>query len=239
MKRLFGLIFTLALCSMTPCSTASAAAVERPLAARTEVSAGASWPLIPRPEVVRGFEPPPEPWLPGHRGIDLLGHVGQQVRSPLAGTILYAGPLAGRGVVVVSHGKTRTTYEPVLASVHIGERVPVGASLGTLSAVPSHCAPRVCLHWGLVRGSTYLDPLTLITSIPVRLLPLSNSPASIRRPAPHAESTPTDVRTPKPSADSAPVDDSGTDDGTSVAGGAAVAVAGLLTIGGALLIGRH
>lgn len=221
----------------------------------------AVWPLSPRPKVMRGFEPPPKPWLPGHRGVDLLGRVGQQVRAPVAGTILYAGQLAGRGVIVVSHGETRTTYEPVLATVQVGDRVPQGAPLGTLSAVPSHCAPRVCLHWGLLRGSTYLDPLTLLTSAPIRLFPL-NDPQTPDAASWSADSAPPGAAS--QSADSAGSGGSVTGDqqessvpggaasggsvmgslphdrqGSSVPGGVVVAIAGAVTIGGALLIRRH
>jgi murein DD-endopeptidase MepM/ murein hydrolase activator NlpD len=138
---------------------------------------GGVWPLAPRPPVVRGFEPPPEPWLPGHRGVDLLGSPGQRVRAAAAGTVTFAGTLAGRGVVVVSHGTTRTTYEPVLPSVRAGALVAAGAPLGTLSGAAGHCPPRVCLHWGLLRDKTYLDPLSMLGSAPVRLLPLRDHPS--------------------------------------------------------------
>jgi murein DD-endopeptidase MepM/ murein hydrolase activator NlpD len=98
---------------------------------------------------------------------------GQPVRAALAGTITFAGTLAGRGVVVVDHGSTRTTYEPVEAQVRVGATVPTGAVLGTLQTGLSHCFPRTCLHWGLLRGETYLDPLSLLGVAPVRLLPLA------------------------------------------------------------------
>jgi murein DD-endopeptidase MepM/ murein hydrolase activator NlpD len=75
-------------------------------------------------------------------------------------------------VVVVSHGATRTTYEPVDATVSVGETVAEGAPIGTLQPTGSHCLPRVCLHWGWLRGDTYLDPLRLVGAGPVRLLPL-------------------------------------------------------------------
>lgn len=152
--------------------------------------AAGSWPLQPRPDVVRRFDPPSSPWGSGHRGVDLAGHPGQAVRASMAGRITFAGPLAGRGVVVVDHGETRTTYEPVVASVGIGEIVAVGAALGSLSRVASHCAPAACLHWGWLRGDTYLDPLLLVGAAPVRLLPLSGSapvathPSQARPPAP-------------------------------------------------------
>lgn len=130
------------------------------------------WPLQPEPEVVAGFDPPDSPFGAGHRGVDLLGHVGQPVLAALPGTIGFAGSLAGRGVVVVDHGATRTTYEPVTAVVEVGASVAAGAPIGTLELTQSHCFPRACLHWGWLEGETYLDPLRLVGAGPVRLLPL-------------------------------------------------------------------
>jgi murein DD-endopeptidase MepM/ murein hydrolase activator NlpD len=130
------------------------------------------WPLRPEPSVVAGFDPPATPYGAGHRGIDLLGRTGQRVHAALPGTVTYAGLLAGRGVVVVSHGATRTTYEPVTAAVTVGEAVGIGTTLGSLELGGSHCFPRPCLHWGWVAGDTYLDPLRLVGLGPVRLLPL-------------------------------------------------------------------
>ncbi|GAB3266685.1 M23 family metallopeptidase [Nocardioides dilutus] len=130
------------------------------------------WPLRPEPEVVRGFDPPVLPYGAGHRGVDLLGAPGQPVHSALAGMVTYAGLVAGRGVVVVAHGATRTTYEPVTAAVTVGQQVGAGTMLGSLELSGSHCFPRACLHWGWVAGQTYLDPLRLVGLGPVRLLPL-------------------------------------------------------------------
>lgn len=143
----------------------------RPVAAGTDPVG--VWPLDPEPAVVSGFDPPEEEWGAGHRGVDLLGSAGQQVRAALPGTVSFAGSLAGRGVVTVDHGATRTTYEPVAASVTVGRVVAAGTPIGTLQSGVSHCAPRVCLHWGWIEGvGTYLDPLRLVGAGPVRLLPL-------------------------------------------------------------------
>ncbi|WP_202879295.1 murein hydrolase activator EnvC family protein [Nocardioides cynanchi] len=130
------------------------------------------WPLQPRPSVVRAFDPPDLPFGSGHRGVDLAGSPGQLVHAALPGRVTYAGPLAGRGVVVVDHGDTRTTYEPVSASVHVGDVVLGGQPLGALELAGSHCFPQACLHWGWLRGDTYLDPLLLVGVGPIRLLPL-------------------------------------------------------------------
>jgi murein DD-endopeptidase MepM/ murein hydrolase activator NlpD len=145
------------------------------------------WPLDPEPDVVRGFEPPPAPWAAGHRGVDLLGHPGQAVRAALPGTIGFVGSIGGKPVVTVLHGGRRTTYEPVVASVARGQQVAGGDVLGRLTTTDSHCFPASCLHWGLVRGTgeaqEYLDPLTLVGSGPVRLLPLwRDEPVTLRLP---------------------------------------------------------
>ena len=132
-----------------------------------------TWPLQPVPSIARPFDRPEEQWSAGHRGADLLGRPGQPVRSALAGTVSYVGRIAGRGVVTVDHGRVRTTYQPVAATVGRGAQVAEGQVIGRLLLAGSHCAPTACLHWGLIRGETYLDPLTLVGAVPqpVRLYP--------------------------------------------------------------------
>lgn len=144
------------------------------------------WPLQPRPEVVAGFDPPASTWGPGHRGVDLAGRAGQPVRAALPGRIAFVGTIAGRPVVTVTHGGTRTTYEPVATTLPRGTPVAAGSVIGSLGLIGSHCFPRACLHWGWIRGETYLDPLRLVGGGPVRLLPMAGlGPAeSGRLPAP-------------------------------------------------------
>jgi murein DD-endopeptidase MepM/ murein hydrolase activator NlpD len=135
--------------------------------------AGGVWPLSPRPTVVDRFDPPTQRWGRGHRGVDLAGRVRQPVRAAVAGRVSFAGRIAGMGIVVVGHGATRTTYQPVDATVRRGDRVVAGQPIGRLEWHGTHCAPAACLHWGLVRGEQYLDPLTLVDAPqPVRLLPV-------------------------------------------------------------------
>ena len=130
------------------------------------------WPLKPA-TLSAGFDRPAQNWLPGHRGVDLVGQSGDQVLAAGNGVVTFAGLVAGKGVVVIKHGKLRTTYEPVAASVTVGLRVRVGDVIGTLSAGESHCSSQTtvsCLHWGLLRGEKYLNPLSLVQKR-VRLLP--------------------------------------------------------------------
>lgn len=133
-----------------------------------------SWPVSP-PAVSRPFDPPEQPWLSGHRGVDLTVPPGAVVRAAGAGTVVYAQRLAGRGVVSVAHtGGLRTTYEPVTATVIAGATVAAGHPIGTVE--PGHPGCRGgCLHWGLRRGGVYLDPLLLLGIGRVRLLPLVSS----------------------------------------------------------------
>lgn len=132
-----------------------------------------AWPLTPRPTVVSGFDPPDSPWGRGHRGVDLSGSAGQVVSAALPGTVSFVGVIAGRSVVVVSHGDTRTTYEPVVGTVAVGDRVARGGPIGRLELRGSHCWPAACLHWGWLRGDVYLNPLDLVGAERVRLLPLA------------------------------------------------------------------
>ena len=142
------------------------------------------WPVGTRPAVLRGWEPPADAYGPGHRGVDLAAAGGAAVRAVAAGRVSFAGRVAGRGVVSLELTGTgdpplRTTYEPVAASVREGEEVAAGEVLGTVEPTGSHCTG--CLHWGLLRGDVYLDPLSLLPpwlldSGPSRLLPVLGVP---------------------------------------------------------------
>ncbi|MEU3709438.1 M23 family metallopeptidase [Streptomyces catenulae] len=160
-------------------------ATEAPAPAAADRAWPVTGPAGTRPTILRGWEPPPAPWAPGHRGVDLAAAPGATVRAAAPGEITFAGVVAGRGVVTVQLSGTgeqplRTTYEPVHASVRKGDRVEAGQSVGVLQQGPFHCH-EPCLHWGLLRGKTYLDPLTLLPpsmrrSGPSRLLPLTGVP---------------------------------------------------------------
>ncbi|MCE0768190.1 M23 family metallopeptidase [Pseudonocardia kujensis] len=135
------------------------------------------WPLAPVPAVARGFDQPPFRYGRGHRGADLVGRAGQAVLAARDGVVVFAGPVAGRGVVSVEHADgLRTTYEPVTRTVAVGVRVARGDPIGVLEAGHAGCPGEACLHWGVRRGvrstSEYMDPLVLLRPRHVRLLPL-------------------------------------------------------------------
>jgi murein DD-endopeptidase MepM/ murein hydrolase activator NlpD len=129
--------------------------------------------LRPPPVVLTPFGAPEDPFGPGHRGVDLDGTVGQPVLAARGGTVVFAGPVAGHGVVSVQHDDgLRTTYEPLVPAVRAGAVVAAGDVLGTLIMGHRGC-PSACLHFGVRRDRwEYLDPLVLLRPERVRLLPV-------------------------------------------------------------------
>jgi len=80
-----------------------------------------------------------------------------------AGTVVFAGELAGRTLVSIAHpGGLRTSYEPVRPSVRVGQLIDAGAVIGELDAGHDGCAVAACLHWGAMWGAAsradYVDP---------------------------------------------------------------------------------
>ena len=156
------------------CTVVAAASAQVPAAAD---GTRLEWPLRPRPAVVRAFDAPERNWQRGHRGVDLAGSVGQAVQAAAAGTVVFAGELAGRPVVSIAHpGGLRTSYEPVQAVVRAGQLVSAGSVIGALQPGHAGCAAPACLHWGAMWGpaarADYVDPVALVVTTPIRLKPL-------------------------------------------------------------------
>lgn len=131
------------------------------------------WPLAPRPEVLRAFDPPDKPWMSGHRGVDLQTAAdGAPVTAPETGTVSFVGVVVDRPVITIDHGNgLRSSFEPVASSLSTGATVSKGDVIGTV--LPGHCASTPCVHWGVRRGEDYINPLSLVTDLrPSILLPL-------------------------------------------------------------------
>lgn len=161
--------------SATAGGAATVSAVRAAVAARDVVRAvprpGWQPPMNGNPAVGRAFDPPAERWGRGHRGIDLKARAGATVVAPANGVVVFAGKVGGKTVLSIQHpGGVRTTYEPVLPSVKVGQPIGRGASVGRL--LPGHCPPGSCLHWGARQGGRYIDPLSLLPQLSPVLLPL-------------------------------------------------------------------
>jgi Peptidase family M23 len=122
--------------------------------------------------VVRGFDVRAGPYGPGHRGIDIAAPIGEQARAPAAGTVVFAGPVAGTTWLTlrVAPG-VLVTLGPLLDPATAG-RVGPRAPLGRVG--PGHRAgDRATLHLGLRVGGVYVDPLAYLVDGPrARLAPL-------------------------------------------------------------------
>lgn len=127
---------------------------------------------LPRPNrVLRTFNKPAKNWLPGHRGVDLEATPNDPIYAAGDGTVIYAGTLAGIPTVSIEHpGGLRTTYQPVLPLVAVGDTVTRQQPIGTLAPGGTHGYPG--LQWGAKFGAdNYINPLTLLPAPVIRLKP--------------------------------------------------------------------
>lgn len=143
-----------ALAAVAASATATGAAA-RPAAAQAqgEPASVEYDPPVDAP-IIDGFRPPPQPWLPGNRGVEYATTPGTPVRAAGRGVVSFAGPVAGSLHVTVAHPDgVRTSYS-YLASMAVvaGDLIERGAVVGT-------SGPR--LHVGARRGDTYIDPESL------------------------------------------------------------------------------
>ena len=133
-----------------------------------------AWPVESVPEVLLGFQ---EPYGASgrtivHRGVDLAASPGEQVTSPVSGTVCFAGSIPATdtsegstmdGVSIALDDGRRLTLMPISdISVKVGEPVEEGAALGVVAPGGDRSFPSSHLHVGLKQGHTYYDPLELL-----------------------------------------------------------------------------
>jgi murein DD-endopeptidase MepM/ murein hydrolase activator NlpD len=139
-----------------------------PAGASDGASSGFMWPLRAPVLIVRPFDGPAQPWLAGHRGVDLHAPPGTPVVAPAAGVVSFAGIVVDRHLIVIDHGDLRSTLEPVFPCLAPGTFVAAGQQVGVVSAEPPHAPDTV--HWGVRRGDVYLDPTLLVCPAPRAVL---------------------------------------------------------------------
>jgi murein DD-endopeptidase MepM/ murein hydrolase activator NlpD len=120
-----------------------------------------AWPV--EGPVIRGFDPPEQPYGTGHRGIDIGADPGTPVRAAEDGVVAFAGPIGGSLFVSLDHADgIRTTYSWLsTVAVSRGQEVLRGAILGTTGGGHPRVEPPH-LHFGARIGETYIDPMTLL-----------------------------------------------------------------------------
>jgi murein DD-endopeptidase MepM/ murein hydrolase activator NlpD len=133
------------------------------------------WPVIG--PVIRGFDPPDDPYGSGHRGIDIAAAFGTPVRAAEAGTVTFAGKVGGQLFVTVNHGGgLGSTYSWVSQLfVHKNDLVARGQTIA-LSGAGHPGAPVAHLHFGVKLAGEYVDPMAYLAPLSVagmiRLAPL-------------------------------------------------------------------
>jgi murein DD-endopeptidase MepM/ murein hydrolase activator NlpD len=142
-----------------------------------------AWPV--RGPVIRGFEAPPDPYSAGHRGIDIGAPFGTDIVAAQDGVVAFAGSVAGNLFISIDHPDgVRTTYSWVSAvAVAQGDQVTRGEVIGQ----SGHGHPEIAtphLHFGARVGTTYIDPLLLLSAGSVvgliHLAPLTDQPSPVR-----------------------------------------------------------
>ncbi|PJM76279.1 M23 family metallopeptidase [Bifidobacterium simiarum] len=125
------------------------------------------------PPLGKSFDNPAKPWLPGHRGIDILAPSGTTLIAPDTATIAFAGQVGGKSVVSLRHGNgLTTTYEPAEAGAPVGTAVNRGMPFAQTAGRSDHCAG-TCVHWGVKRANgTYVDPMHMVHRQRIALKPM-------------------------------------------------------------------
>lgn len=152
---------------------ASASAV--PLVPLLPQAGSWSWPVVG--PVIRGFDPPSNPYGAGHRGIDIAAAFGSPIRAPAAGVVTFSGKVGGQLFVTLDHGDgLSSTYSWLSATtVRKGDHVSQGTRIGSTGT--GHPGSTVAhLHFGVKLDGEYIDPLTLLGPLSlaglIRLAPL-------------------------------------------------------------------
>ena len=105
----------------------------------------------------QGFVRPGEVWDRGHRGIDYEIPFGTPVRAAGAGTVTFAGHVAGRPAVTIDHGAGIETTYTWLSDVYVSEGEAVAESGWIGASGWSHDLDEG-LHLGMKLHGSYVDP---------------------------------------------------------------------------------
>jgi murein DD-endopeptidase MepM/ murein hydrolase activator NlpD len=142
-------------------------------------NAAGSWVWPVTGPVIRGYEPPDDPYGSGHRGIDIAAPVGTQVRAADAGTVTFAGSVGGQLFVTVNHGGGLASTYSWLSELRVRRSDVVARGQVIALSGPGHpgsFTPH--LHLGVKLDGAYVDPMDYLGPVSVagliRLAPLAS-----------------------------------------------------------------
>ena len=119
------------------------------------------------------YRPPQDPYGPGNRGVEYDTDPGQAVRAAAAGTVVFAGAVAGDLHVTIDHGGGVVSSYSYLQRIGVrsGAVVAQGQAVGITGER---------LHFSVRVDGDYVDPSGFVgvRRVRVRLVPLrANSPS--------------------------------------------------------------
>ncbi|GAA1318055.1 M23 family metallopeptidase [Leucobacter albus] len=160
------------LSAAVPAGALAAAPVAALAGAAAPARRGAWLPPLGPPLSVSGpYRPPPSPYAPGHRGIDLPASPGGRALAPVSGVVSFVGPVADRHVLSIRvDARTVVSFEPLEqaeSGLAEGDAVERGQAIGVL-AEGGHCLAE-CLHLGVRVDDAYVNPLRYFYDRPVLL----------------------------------------------------------------------
>jgi murein DD-endopeptidase MepM/ murein hydrolase activator NlpD len=134
-----------------------------------------SWPVTG--PVIRGFDPPSDPYGAGHRGIDIAAAFGTAIHAPAAGVVTFSGKVGGQLFITLDHGDGLSSTYSWLSSTAVrnGDHVSRGGKIGSTGV--GHPGSSVThLHFGVKLAGEYIDPMSVLGPLSVvnliRLAPL-------------------------------------------------------------------
>lgn len=164
----------LCLCMVVAIPRRSATVASAAVADVRGCRASMAWPVADA-HVVGAFDPPPQPWDPGHRGVDLAVELGGDLLAPADGIIAFSGTVAGKSVVTIRHGRLTSTFEPAQTALPAGSRIGRGDRFATVAGESDHCGES-CVHWGVRGGDErYLDPVGQAETRKIVLKPVTET----------------------------------------------------------------
>lgn len=116
-------------------------------------------------KIQQDYLAPASEYAAGHRGLDILVELGEQLLSPVEGQITFADKLVDRDVITVTapDGK-RYSFEPACPLKTLGATVTKGEPIAThclaSDSYKYHCDK--CVHFSARSDFGYLSPLYLL-----------------------------------------------------------------------------
>jgi len=99
-----------------------------------------------------------------HKGIDIRGPMGGQVKATAKGTVEFAGQKSGFGnCIIVQHGNGFKTLYGHLSRILVtrGQKIDIGQKIGLIGSTGRSTGPH--LHYEIVHYGAKIDPASFLT----------------------------------------------------------------------------